>query len=147
NLEVEQAHTYFVLAEDADAAAAVWVHNATNNYAVDPNRLGPKGEAVASEMTGLAKNTTRIPAASGRRSFRVPDQMDSAQRFVAEVKNKDYQYLSSQLLDDKAHVLRGGRPGTVQVIIDERTKISVELLREHLNPGSPIKLRSGRLGR
>jgi hypothetical protein len=30
NLEVEQAHTYFVLAEDAIDAAAVWVHNACN---------------------------------------------------------------------------------------------------------------------
>jgi hypothetical protein len=32
NLEVEQAHTYFVLAEDSNDAAAVWVHNAGSGY-------------------------------------------------------------------------------------------------------------------
>jgi hypothetical protein len=50
-----------------------------------------------------------------------------------------------QLLDDKAHVLRDGYPGRVDVILDERTEISQALLQEHLNPGSPIKLQTANL--
>ena len=73
--------------------------------------------------------------------------MDPSGQFIGETKNVDYQYLSSQLLDDKAHVLRNNLPGTVSVIIDERTTISMELLREHLNMGSPIKLRVANLRR
>ncbi len=71
--------------------------------------------------------------------------MDDPQRYIAETKNRDYQGMSSQLLDDKAHVLRNGMPGRVDVIIDERTTISTSLLREHLNQGSPIKLRVTKL--
>ena len=71
--------------------------------------------------------------------------MNDAERYIAETKNVDYQYLSSQLLDDKAHVLRDGYPGRVDVILDERTEISQALLQEHLNPGSPIKLQTANL--
>ena len=68
--------------------------------------------------------------------------MDDAQRNITETKNVDYQHYSSQLKDDVAHVLRGGGPGRVDVMIDQMTTISTQLLRGHLNPGSPIKLRS-----
>lgn len=112
---------------------------------VDPQGLGRAGEAVSSDLTGLPKNTTRIPSASGQRAYRVPDHMSINQRYIAETKNVNRQSLTSQILDDKAHVLRGGGPGRVDVIIDSRSQTSTPLLREHLNPGSPIKLRSGNL--
>jgi hypothetical protein len=105
-----------------------------------PVRVGQAGEAASSGVTGLPKNGTRIPSASGKKAYRVPDHMDGAQRYIAETKNVNKQYLSSQILDDKAHVLRDEMPGRVDVIIDERTTITSSLLREHLNPGSPIKL-------
>jgi hypothetical protein len=109
--------------------------------------MGVSGEAVSGQLTGMPKNTVRIPSASGKKAYRVPDHMDDAQRHITETKNVDYQYYSSQLKDDKAHVLRGGGPGRVDVMIDQRTTISTQLLREHLNPGSPIKLRSANLNK
>jgi hypothetical protein len=48
NLEVEQAHTYFVLAEHApDGADAVWVHNADPHYASSSFRSEPHAAAKA----------------------------------------------------------------------------------------------------
>ena len=108
-------------------------------------QAGQAGEAVSGQLTGMPKNTVRIPSASGKKAYRVPDHMDATQRHITETKNVDYQYYSSQLKDDKAHVLRAGGAGRVDVMIDQRTTISPQLLREHLNPGSPIKLRSENL--
>jgi hypothetical protein len=71
--------------------------------------------------------------------------MDESQRLIVETKNVARQHLSSQILDDKAHVLRNGGPGRVEVVIDKRTRITPQLLREHLNPGSPVKLKTGNL--
>ncbi len=107
----------------------------------EPVRIGQAGEAVGSELTGLPKNTKRIPSASGKREYRVPDHMTVDEHYLAEDKAVKKQHLSSQLLDDKAHVLRDDMPGRVDVNIDEGARISLPLLREHLNPGSPIKLR------
>lgn len=107
--------------------------------------IGQAGETASTRVTGLPKNTVRIPSASGKKKYRTPDYMDDSQRYIAETKNVKRQGLTSQLLDDKAHVLRGGKPGRVDVIVDVRTKISRGLLREHLNPGSPITIRVERL--
>ncbi len=106
----------------------------------DAREKGARGEINASDITGREKNTKRIPSASGQKEFRVPDQMDEAQRHLTEVKNVNEQGLTSQLLDDKSHSTRGGVPGRVDVMIDERTEISKNLLQEHLNLGSPIKV-------
>jgi hypothetical protein len=113
-----------------------------------PNQLGQAGEAVSAEVTGLPRNTLRIPSASGAKDYRIPDHLEPLdQRYVAETKNVKYQTLTSQILDDMAHVNRSGYPGRVDVIIDNRTTISGPLLREHLNPGSPIKIRIKDLNR
>jgi RHS repeat-associated protein len=112
---------------------------------VDPVRVGQHGEAVSTELHGMSKNTRRIPSASGKREYRVPDQMDPAGRYIGEVKAVQKQHLSSQILDDKAYVLRGGSPGRVDVTIDNSTAVTPQLLREHLDPGSPIKLREAAL--
>ncbi len=107
---------------------------------VDPAGLGAAGESVSSAATGLPKNTTRIPSASGNAEFRIPDHMSNGGRYIAETKNVGYQHLSSQLLDDAAYVTRGGVPGRVDVVIDTRTVVSRPLLRAHLDPGNPINL-------
>jgi RHS repeat-associated protein len=111
----------------------------------EPVRIGQSGEEVGTEISGLPKNTRRIPSASQKRAYRVPDHMDKEERFIQEDKATKKQHLSSQLLDDKAHVLRDFGSGLVDVLIDELTEITRPLLREHLNPGSPIKLKSAKL--
>ncbi|EOM4782465.1 RHS repeat-associated core domain-containing protein, partial [Escherichia coli] len=102
--------------------------------------LGKAGEKNSSELTGLPKNTVRIPSASGKKDYRLPDHMSGDGRYIAETKNQNSMHLSSQLKDDIAHVTRGGAPGRVDLIIDQRTKISVPLLGEHLDPGSPLHI-------
>ncbi|MGK6321437.1 putative toxin, partial [Sphingomonas sp. DT-204] len=113
-----------------------------------PNQLGRAGETVSAEVTGLPRNTVRIPSASGAKEYRIPDHLEPLdQRYIAETKNVKYQTLTSQILDDVAHVNRSGYPGRVDVIIDKRTTISGPLLREHLNSGSPIKIKTTDLNR
>jgi len=109
-----------------------------------PVRKGQAGEKAVAAQTCLGKNNKRIPCASGKKDFRVPDFMSEDERSIGESKNVKKQHLSSQLLDDKSHVGRGGGPGRVDVFIDACTEITGPLLREHLNPGSPIKLRPTR---
>jgi len=124
---------YVVVYEDSSMGGAL------------PVKQGQFGESVGIELTGLPKNTKRIPSASGKAKYRIPDHMDSTGRFIAEDKAVSYQYLSTQFLDYKAYVMREGGPGKVLIIIDENTVISVPLLKEHLNVGSPIKLIKGPL--
>jgi hypothetical protein len=89
----------------------------------ETNDLGQIGEKNA----GIKKNTTRIPSASGKKDFRIPDAMSKNQRRITEVKNVNYQHFSSQLKDDLAHVNRGGKSGTVTLIVDKRTTLSKQL--------------------
>jgi hypothetical protein len=110
------------------------IRNATSN------QLGTAGERVVSEATGLPKNAATIRSVNRTARFRKPDFMDEAQRYIAEAKNRGYQGLTKQLRDYKAWVLRGNGAGRVDVFVDSRTKISRNLLREHLDPGSPIKV-------
>jgi RHS repeat-associated protein len=132
-----------VVKEGPDGKPAV--EPATKKGGAKAVQAGQQGEKVGTQVSGLPKNTRRIPSASGRRAYRVPDHMTEDERFIQEDKAVNEQYLSSQLLDDKAHVARGGQPGRVDVLIDETTKITTPLLREHLNPGSPLKLKVDRL--
>lgn len=43
-------------------------------------------------------------------------------------------------VDNVAHATRGGGQGQVDVIVDERTRVSKPLQKEHDNPASPIKI-------
>ncbi|TPW05681.1 MAG: hypothetical protein FD124_2052 [Alphaproteobacteria bacterium] len=134
NFAVEGFHTYYV------GELGIWVHNASR--VGDIRALGVAGEEASEMLTGLSKNTTRIPSVSGAKAYRVPDHLDPiTERYIGETKNVARQSLTTQILDDAAHVTRGGWPGRVDVMIDDRTVITGPLLREHLNPGSPIKLR------
>jgi RHS repeat-associated protein len=129
NFEVEADHSYFV------SEVELLSHNS------GACGLGKIGEEAGSAATGLPKNTKRIPSASGKKDYRIPDHMDGTGTFIAEDKNVKKLHLSSQLLDNKAYVSRRGRAGRVQVNINkDKTEITTPLLREHLNPASPIKL-------
>lgn len=66
--------------------------------------------------------------------------MDKSQHYIGETKNVKKQHLSTQLKDDINHVTRRGYPGRVDVFINKDTQINTPLLREHLNPGSPLKI-------
>jgi RHS repeat-associated protein len=138
-----------VTSPNAGVVSSILLSSAANaggkRGGAEPVRMGQAGEEVGTEVSGLPKNTRRIPSASGRRAYRVPDHMDAAERHIQEDKATKKLHLGSQLRDDKAHVLRDGGPGSVDVLIDESTQITTSLLREHLNPGSPIKVRTGEL--
>ena len=101
------AHTYFVLkaAEDGLTGAGVLVHNATRRNcgrARPPKesptelarRLGREGE-LAAGIDPIKKK--RIPSLSGRRKYRIPDEM--TRKTLTEVKNVKYQHFSTQLRD------------------------------------------------
>ena len=111
------------------------VVNAADNIKV--NQI--KGK-VGEFNSGINKNTKRIPSASGKKQYRIPDGMDDAQRHIQEVKNVNKQGLTSQLKDDIAHVNRGGGKGTVDVIVDKRTKISKPLKKAHKAKDNPINI-------
>lgn len=66
--------------------------------------------------------------------------MDERQRHLTEVKNVNRQGLTSQIKDDIAHATRGGEEGRVDVIVDERTKVSRPLQRAHDDPSSPVNV-------
>ncbi|MFK8273035.1 RHS repeat-associated core domain-containing protein [Capnocytophaga canimorsus] len=95
------------------------------------NDLGQIGEINA----GITKNTKKIPSDSGKKKFRIPDQMSLDERHITEVKNVNYQYFSSQLQDDLKHVNREGIQGKVTLIVDERTILSKKL-KEEINKGN-----------
>jgi len=132
------------------AARTVAVPKATRVSAVSrggagPVRVGQIGEKIGTQVTGYPKNTRRIPSASGKKDYRVPDHMNDTGRHIVEDKAVKKQHFSSQLKDDRAYVLRDDGAGRVDVLVDESTVITPQLLREHLNPGSPLKLKTGKL--
>ena len=75
---------------------------------------GRSGEAAA----GIVKNTTRIPSASGRAAYRIPDELDAS--VLGEVKNVKSLGWSSQISDMYSYATANGlefklyvRPSTV----------------------------------
>jgi hypothetical protein len=56
---------------------------------------GRKGEQAA----GITKNTRRIPSASGKAAYRVPDELDDAAKQLTEVKNVAVLPFTAQLSD------------------------------------------------
>lgn len=65
--------------------------------------------------------------------------MSKNQRHLTEVKNVNKQHFSSQLKDDLAHANRGGKKGTVTLIVDKRTKLT-QPLQDAVDEGK-IKLK------
>ncbi|ECQ6566610.1 hypothetical protein FZU01_22585 [Salmonella enterica subsp. enterica] len=93
---------------------------------------GARQSGADNAGAGLARAAYRIPVGCG--------QLSSDGHYITETKNQNSMYLSSQLKDDIAYVTRSGMPGRVDLIIDQRTKINITLLREHLAPGSLLHI-------
>lgn len=104
-------------------------------------QLGREGEATASAITGVGKNTTKFPI-NGRN--RIPDQVNGVNPttgnpvHVTEVKNVASQSFTRQLRDNVDLVGPGGR---VDVFVRPGTKLSGPLKRANADPTSPINIR------
>lgn len=94
NLTVSELHTYYVLA----GTTPVLVHNAGRGGA-GICVLGQQGEAAS----GIVKNTQKL-IINGRP--RIPDELTATT--LGEVKNVQYQYLSTQLKDDLSYAQANG---------------------------------------
>jgi|GEM_PF-2920414 len=70
---------------------------------------GAAGEAAA----GIVKNTTRIPSASGKAAYRIPDELGSS--VLGEVKNVKSLGWSSQISDMYSYAAARGREFTLYV--------------------------------
>lgn len=84
-----------------------------------PAHIGSQLESQAE----IVKNTVRIPSLSGRRKYRVPDELTASA--ISEVKNVKYQHLSTQIQDYLHFALMTGRDFTL--IIAKHTLLSPEL--------------------
>ena len=62
-----------------------------------------RGQDTGEVAAGIVKNTTRIPAASGKAAFRIPDELNSTN--LGEVKNVARLSYNAQLRDFAAHAL------------------------------------------
>jgi len=108
---------------------------------LSPGELGRRGEAVASEITGVGKNTQKFQV-NGR--DRIPDQVLSqdvatrAPNHVVEVKNVQQQSLTRQLRDDVDLVGPGGQ---VDVFLPPEAKVTGPLKRAFDNPLNPLNRR------
>ena len=66
---------------------------AANNLAGAAQTAADKMQEVAAKgkageaLSGIAKNTTRIPSMTGTASYRIPDGLDDSMRILSEVKN------------------------------------------------------------
>lgn len=104
-------------------------------------QLGREGEATASAITGVGKNTQKF-SVNGRN--RIPDQVNAVNPstgnpvHVTEVKNVASQSFTRQLRDNVDLVGPGGR---VDVFVRPNTKLSGPLKRANVDPTSPINIR------
>jgi len=103
-----------------------------------PGALGREGEATASRITGVPKNTQKYNV-NGRN--RIPDQVRSSSvstkrpNHVVEVKNVKRQSYTRQLKDDVDLV---GANGQVEVFVRPDTKISKPLQKAFDDPRNPL---------
>lgn len=99
---------------DGDLSSVRLVGVAANGGMAGVRATGAAGEAAA----GILKNTTRIPSASGKAAYRIPDELNSS--VLGEVKNVKsfgwsgqisdfYSYASARGLEFRLYV----RPDTV----------------------------------
>jgi RHS repeat-associated protein len=101
-------------------------------------QLGREGEALASQITGVGKNTQSF-VVNGR--SRIPDQVISQDMMtrnplhIVESKNVQYQALTRQLRDNVDLVGPGGR---VDVMLPTGAKVTGPLQRAFDNPLNPL---------
>jgi RHS repeat-associated protein len=116
-------------------------HVSDYKFAKGAGQLGREGEATASAITGVGKNTQKFTV-NGRK--RIPDQVNTSNistrnpLHVTEVKNVKFQSFTRQLRDNVDLVGPGGR---VDVFVRPNTKLSGPLRRANADPTNPINIR------
>lgn len=80
--------------------------------------VGTAGQAAVSAV----QNTARIPSLSGTASYRIPDILDEANGVIGEVKNVQYQSLTSQIQDDISYAKEMGY--TFKLYVRSTTQLS-----------------------
>jgi len=96
----------------------------------DVRAAGKLGEALA----GIAKNTQRIPSASGAAAYRIPDILDAGTKTIGEVKNLNGTLsFTSQIKDDLAYAQQNGYQMVLKV--SQSTQFS-QPLQQVINSGA-----------
>lgn len=107
NLTVAGAHVYHV----SSLGALVYNNGCGPRETATQlaQRLGREGELAAD----IAKNTQRIDSLSGRRAYRIPDEL--TETTLTEVKNVKYLYFSTQLQDSLHYSIMTNRQMILKV--------------------------------
>jgi len=113
-----------------------------NNVSQTANNLAPAAQTTVSKMqdvatkgivgetlSGITKNTTRIPSLTGTAAYRIPDGLDTGMKILSEVKNysgilsytnqlKDF-VMWSQANNYQMHLYTNARlTGPLQQVVD-----------------------------
>lgn len=122
----------------ADAAKLARLGEKGAGAAKSVGQIGREGEAIASDITGVGKNTEKF-AVNGRN--RIPDQVYAQDvtthnpTALGEVKNVKYQALTRQLQDDVDLV---GEGGTVDVFLPPGARVSKPLQKAFEDENNPL---------
>ncbi len=90
-------------AVDAEAPQAIAERGAADATAdlSDIVDIGSEGESAAEEqIAGFVKNTEHIADLTGKRAYRIPDQLDRVNKIIGEVKNVKQLDFRSQIKND-----------------------------------------------
>jgi hypothetical protein len=96
----------------------------TTTSTATARQLGQQGEAVS----GVVKNTERIPSLTGTAKYRTPDGLNTTTRTIDEVKNVGYQARTNQIRDNIAFAQQNGF--TFNLHVRTTTRLSGPLQRE-----------------
>ena len=83
--------------------------------------VGRAGETAA----GIIKNTRRIESLTGTAAYRIPDELNDAEKIIGEVKNVDYQPFTRQLRDYAAFAKKYGY--SFRLYVRQATELSTPL--------------------
>jgi len=87
-------------------------------------QLGQEGEA----LSGVVRNTERIPSLTGTAKYRTPDGLNRTAKTIDEVKNVSYQARTNQIRDNIAFAQQKGF--TFSLHVRSTTRLSGPLQRE-----------------
>jgi hypothetical protein len=99
----------------------------------DIGEIGEIGETAA----GIIKNTKRIESLTRTAAYRIPDELNDAERIISEVTNVRYQSYTRQLRDSVLYAQKYGYK--FRLYVRQGAKLSAPL-RDALEPfGGPIE--------
>jgi hypothetical protein len=107
NLEVEQAHTYFVLAEDANDAAAVWAHNRCELQPERTDALGRLKSRTARVTLADIDSGTNTTGAARRYVRAIGNANDDAGHLIGRLLGGPGGARSGNIFPQNPHVNRG----------------------------------------